>query len=149
MVMPLMVVVVSGVLWTPLPLLSGTQVHAQSTQGNIKKADQLLQQGIQQFKTSQFKAALQSWEQALKLYRQIGNRLGEAQSLGNLGLAYDALGQYEKAISFHQQSLDIERQIGNRLGEAQSLGNLGLAYDALGQYEKSDLLPPADSRNIA
>ncbi|MGR3278714.1 CHAT domain-containing protein [Acaryochloris marina NIES-2412] len=137
MLMPLMAVVTSGVLWTPLPLLSGAQVYAQVTQGNSKKADQIFQQGIQQYKTSQFRAALQSWELALKLYRQIGDRQGEANSLGNLGNAYDSLGQYKKAISFHQQHLDISRQIGDRQGEANSLGNLGNAYHSLGQYKKA------------
>ena len=74
------------------------------------------------------KKAISFHQKSLDIKRQIGNRLGEAQSLGNLGNVYNALGQYEKAISFHQKSLDIKRQIGNRLGEAQSLGSLGIAY---------------------
>ncbi|WP_353122691.1 tetratricopeptide repeat protein [Planktothrix agardhii] len=42
---------------------------------------------------------MQSGEQALTIYRQIGYRQGEACSLGNLGLAYNSLGQYQKAIA--------------------------------------------------
>ncbi|MGR3278719.1 tetratricopeptide repeat protein, partial [Acaryochloris marina NIES-2412] len=117
-----------GLLNYPGITLSGAKVHAQSTQDDNKTADQLLQQGRQQAKTSQFRAALQSWEQSLKLYRQIGNRLGEAKSLNNLGIAYYSLGQYQKAISFLQQTLDISREIGNREIEANALGNLGSAY---------------------
>ncbi|GDZ96297.1 TPR repeat-containing protein [Planktothrix agardhii CCAP 1459/11A] len=101
------------------------------------EADRLLEQGNQQNAISQFREALQSWEQALTIYREIGNRQGEANSLGNLGIAYDSLGQYQKAIDFHQQYLEISREIGDRLGEAASLGNLGNAYDSLGQYQKA------------
>ena len=101
------------------------------------EADRLLEQGKQQFNISQFREALQFWEQALTIYLEIGDRLGEANSLGNLGLAYYSLGQYQKAIAFHQQSLEIEREIGNRQGEANSLGSLGTAYYSLGQYQKA------------
>jgi len=100
-------------------------------------AEDLLNQGIEQYQKSQFREALASWEQALALYREIGYRRGEASSLGNLGLAYQSLGQYQRAIDFHEQSLTIAREIGDRQGEASSLGNLGLAYYSLGQYQKT------------
>ncbi|MEP6580652.1 tetratricopeptide repeat protein [Microcoleus vaginatus GB2-A3] len=101
------------------------------------EADRLFEQGIQQFNITQFREALQSWEQALTIYREIGYRQGEANSLGNLGNAYDSLGQYHRAIEFHEQSLEIEREIGNRQGEANSLGDLGIAYKSLGQYQRA------------
>ena len=102
-----------------------------------KEADRLLQQGIQQYQTSQFREALQSWEQALQIYREIKNRQGEANALGNLGIAYYSLGQYQKAIEYQQQSLAIAREIKDRSREAASLGNLGVVYDSLGQYQKA------------
>ena len=101
------------------------------------EADRLFQRGIEQYQTSQFEAALQSWQQALQLYRQIKDRQGEGQSLGNLGLAYFSLGKYPKAIDYQQQRLGIARQIKDRQGEGQSLGNLGLAYHALGNYGRA------------
>ncbi|MEG4277477.1 CHAT domain-containing tetratricopeptide repeat protein [Microcoleus sp. MON1_C1] len=101
------------------------------------EADRLLQQGIQQYKISQFREALHSWEQALTIYREIGNRQEEANSLGNLGNAYYSLGQYHRAIAFHEQSLEIKREIGDRQGEAISLGSLGNAYYSLGQYHRA------------
>ncbi len=110
---------------------------AQGVDAKKAEADKLLQQGIQQFQTSQFREALQSWEQALQIYREIKNRQGEANSLGSLGAAYYSLGQYARAIEYHQQSLAIKKEIGDRQGEASSLGNLGLAYRSLGQYQKA------------
>ena len=109
------------------------------TQNDPRKAeaDKLLQQGIEQFQISQFTAALQSWQQALIIYRQIKDRQGEGQSLGSLGNAYRNLGDYTKAIEYQSSSLAIAREIKDRLGEGQSLGNLGNAYDALGDYTKA------------
>jgi CHAT domain-containing protein/tetratricopeptide (TPR) repeat protein len=101
------------------------------------EADRLFEQGNQEYKISQFREALQSWEQALTIYRDIGNRQGEANSLGNLGSAYQALGQFDKAIEFDEQSLNIEREIGNCQGEATCLGNLGNAYLSLGQFHRA------------
>ncbi|GAB4202549.1 MAG: hypothetical protein Fur006_56170 [Coleofasciculaceae cyanobacterium] len=101
------------------------------------EADQLLQQGIQQFNTSQFEAAKQSWQQALIIYREIKDRKGEGNALGNLGVAYDSLGDYAKAIDYHQQSLAILREIKDRKGEGTVLGNLGIAYKSLGEYAKA------------
>ena len=112
-------------------------VQAQTNQDHKAEADRLLTLGIQQFKISQFEAAMQSWQQALTIYRKIKDHLGEGQSLGNLGVAYHSLGQYNKAIEFHLQGLAITQEIKDRLGEGQSLGNLGVAYHSLSQYDKA------------
>ena len=101
------------------------------------EADRLLQQVIEQAKTGQFTAALQSWQQALQIYREIKDRKGEGISLGNLGLAYLSLGDYPKAIDYYQQSLAIAREIKDRQGEGISLRNLGNAYHSLGDYPKA------------
>ncbi|MBD2208718.1 tetratricopeptide repeat protein [Nostoc linckia FACHB-104] len=113
------------------------RVLAQTSTDRKAEADRLFQQGIEQYQTSQFEAALKSWQQALIIYRQIKDRKGEGNALNNLGLAYYALGDYTKAIDYHQQSLAIAREIKDRQGEGQSLGNLGLAYYALGDYTKA------------
>jgi CHAT domain-containing protein len=96
------------------------------------EAERLFEQGNQQYKISQFREALQSWEQALTIYREIGDRKGEAASLGSLGNAYYSLGQFDRAIEFHEQCLEISREIAFRQGEANSLGNLGNCYESLG-----------------
>jgi CHAT domain-containing protein/uncharacterized glyoxalase superfamily protein PhnB len=101
------------------------------------EADRLFEQGNQQDDISQFREALQSWEQALTIYLEIGYRQGEANSLGNLGHAYKSLGQYDKAIEFYQQCLEISREIGYRQGEAHSLSSLGIAYGSLGQFHRA------------
>ncbi|MBD2353120.1 tetratricopeptide repeat protein [Tolypothrix sp. FACHB-123] len=126
---------------TPINFSPGTpgesRVLAQTPQARKAEADRLLDQGVQQYQTSQFEVALRSWQQALIIYREIKDRKGEGNALGNLGLAYYSLGDYPKAIEYHQQHLEIAKEIKDRLGEGAALGNLGIAYYALGDYPKA------------
>jgi hypothetical protein len=50
---------------------------AQTSNARKAEAEQLLKQGLQQFKSSQFQAALHSAQQALTIYRQIGDKVKE------------------------------------------------------------------------
>ncbi|MEG4426873.1 MULTISPECIES: CHAT domain-containing tetratricopeptide repeat protein [unclassified Microcoleus] len=109
---------------------------AQTTDARQLEADRLIQQGIQQRRTSQFQAALNSWQQALQIYRALKNRVGEGAALFNVGVAYLNLGDSAKAIEYSQQYLGLAREIKNRQVEGIALGNLGLAYLALGNYPK-------------
>ena len=52
------------------------------------EADRLFNQGLEEFYRSQYRQGLQSWQQALTIYREIGDRQGEGTALGNLGNAY-------------------------------------------------------------
>jgi tetratricopeptide (TPR) repeat protein len=70
-------------------------------------------------------------------YRRLGDRRGEGNALGNLGLAHVNLGNTRKAIEFYEEALAIHREIGDRRGESNSLGNLGVAYSALGYSRKA------------
>ncbi|HBK66171.1 MAG TPA: hypothetical protein DD000_22450, partial [Cyanobacteria bacterium UBA11166] len=83
-----------GIDWQFLPQ---SQVLAQTPEELKAQADELFEQGNQQYQISQFEAALQSWQEALIIYQKINDRQGEGQSLGNLGIAYHALGDYTKA----------------------------------------------------
>jgi CHAT domain-containing protein len=119
------------------PDLALMTVQAETTQDRKAEAVRLFEQGDKQYQTSQFQAALQSWQQALIIYQQIKDRKGEVASLNGLGNTYRNLGKYQKAIDFHQQSLEIARQIGDRNGEARALNGLGIAYQVLGKYDKA------------
>lgn len=112
---------------------------AQKSINNPQKAeaDRLLNQGIQQYQTNHFETALKLLQQALIIYREIRDRQGEGQSLGNLGNVYLNLGDYTKAIEYQQYSLAILREINNEQGEGQSLGDLGIVYLHLGDYTKA------------
>ncbi|MEG4067413.1 CHAT domain-containing protein [Microcoleus sp. Pol11C2] len=121
-------------LTTPDSLLPAI---AQTTDARKAEGDRLMKQGMQQSQTGQLRAALNSWQQALQIYRTIKNRLGEALALNFLGGAYRSLGNSAKAIEYLQQSLAIARSIQDRPSEGFAMGNLGVAYYSLGNYAKA------------
>ncbi|MEH2454852.1 CHAT domain-containing protein, partial [Nostoc sp.] len=81
--------------------------------------------------------ALEFYNQALPIFRAVGDRSGEALTLNNIGLVYDNLGQKQKALEFYNQALPISRAVGDRSGEALTLNNIGVVYDNLGQKQKA------------
>jgi tetratricopeptide (TPR) repeat protein len=69
----------------PQSKITYSQALAQTPPEWKAQADQLLRQGNEQSQTSQFEVAKQAWQQALTLYPEIGDRVGEEQTLNNLG----------------------------------------------------------------
>ncbi|MFM5984259.1 MAG: Fis family transcriptional regulator, partial [Sphaerospermopsis kisseleviana] len=111
-----------------LPVLfQVSQVLAQTPADRKAEADRLLQQGIEQFQTSQFTAALQSWQQALIIYRQIKDRDGEARALSFQGGAYMVLGDKANGIASFKQALAIAKEINNQDLEKMAEEGLQLA----------------------
>ena len=55
--------------------------------------------------------AIDYYEQALTISREIGDRRGEGNRLGNLGNAYADLGRVEKAIDYLEQARTIFAEI--------------------------------------
>jgi tetratricopeptide (TPR) repeat protein len=110
---------------------------AQTAQSAKVEADRLLQAGIQAYQAGKTTEALATFQQALLLFRQIGDRVNEWRSLGWMGGIYNRLGQLPKALELQQQALSITQQIGDRSGTGNSLNNIGFIYDRLGQYAKA------------
>ena len=71
---------------------------------------------------------------------QRGDRLGEANSLGNLGIIARLRGDLAEAERLNRESLAITREVGDRVGEANSLGNLGGIVFLRGDVEAERLL---------
>jgi CHAT domain-containing protein/Tfp pilus assembly protein PilF len=100
-------------------------------------ADRLFYQGLEQCQSSDLNAALQSWQQALIIYREICDCYGEGSSLKNLGGVYFSLEQYQQAIEYYQQSAAINWEIDNRTEVVIVLNILGIAYCNLGYYQQA------------
>ena len=98
-----------------LPVLfQVSQVLAQTPAARQAEADRLFMQGNEQYQTSQFTAALQSWQQALIIYREIKDRQGEGKALTGLGITYLELGDKANAIASFKQVLAIAKEINNQ-----------------------------------
>lgn len=100
-------------------------------------ANQLVLQGVQQWQAGQVEACLQSWQQALQIYRKIQHRQGEGSVLENLGTAYLELKDYQKAADVLLQSLGIARSLQNQYVEKNVLFKLGRAYRLLNNHARA------------
>ncbi|MDY7022562.1 MAG: CHAT domain-containing protein, partial [Cyanobacteriota bacterium] len=109
------------------------------------KAEQLLQQGIQQFKISQLREALQSWQEALEIYREIGDRKREADALANLIQAYFYLGQFDIGARGRTPATVVNVPSPEQL--AKQTANLRQLHDLLIQ-PIADLLPTDPSEKV-
>ncbi|HEY9692395.1 MAG TPA: CHAT domain-containing protein [Oculatellaceae cyanobacterium] len=117
--------------------LPKSQVLAQSVSDQRSEADRLYQQGKQQVQKSQYQAALQSFEQALKVYRQIKARSSEALTINYIALAENQLGNHLKALDLYQQALTIFKELDDRWNEGTTLNNLGIAYVNMSRYNQA------------
>lgn len=81
--------------------------------------------------------AIEYYEQALAIAREIHDQRNESNWLGNLGLAYRNLGETQRAVEYFEQALKISRETHNRRDEGIHLGNLGSAYHMLGEVHRA------------
>ncbi|MFN7974598.1 MAG: tetratricopeptide repeat protein [Acidobacteriota bacterium] len=68
--------------------------------------------------------ALPLFEQALAIFREVGELRAEGVTLGNIGVCLDTVGRIEEGRQRIAQALAIHRRIGNRRSEAVALGHL-------------------------
>ena len=92
----------------------------------------------------QYSQAVAYHEQALVLFRELGDLVRVADTLSNLGETFRYRGDYRAAISFYQDALTIATEIGYRDGQMVFLSNLGGARVGLGEYEVAE----ADLRRV-
>ena len=76
-------------------------------------------------------------QQALTIWRSIGQKRGLALSLNEMASAQAALGKTKDALASYQEALDIRREIGDRRGLGDTLIDLGNFYDSGGDHEQA------------
>jgi CHAT domain-containing protein len=67
----------------------------------------------------------------------LGDKIGEAIMLSNIGYIYSDLGEKQKALKYYNQSLQIFKQLGNKEEEASLLGSISSIYSALNKYREA------------
>ncbi|MFB2921404.1 CHAT domain-containing protein [Aerosakkonema funiforme] len=110
-----------------------------NSQSPIPNSQQLLQQGREFFQAEQFSQAAEVWQQAAAAFKASGDKLGEAQALNHLSLAYQQLGKLPEAQDAIASSLALIRNSDNNSESgiilAQALNAQGHLQLALGQSE--------------
>ena len=94
--------------------------------------------------TGRSEEAHQAGKRAIAIYRQISNKIGEAQALRELGFVHWTTGDYGTALTYGREALQLHRRLGDIDGEATALHNLAEIYRGLGsprqalmQYEQA------------
>ncbi|MGA9814448.1 MAG: tetratricopeptide repeat protein [Terriglobales bacterium] len=76
-------------------------------------------------------------QQALAIWRSLGQKRGLALSLNEIASAQASLGKTKEALASYQEALDIRREIGDRRGLGDTLIDLGNFFDAGGDHEQA------------
>ncbi|MBP8948641.1 MAG: tetratricopeptide repeat protein [Candidatus Promineofilum sp.] len=71
-------------------------------------------------------AQRETFQQALALAREVGDRRSERRTLNSLGVMEENEGNYEAARAYFEESLALGRAIGDRTGIGTVLGNMGV-----------------------
>ena len=104
------------------PGLPATHADALSDLGRVRRI------------AGSYSAAAEALEPALRIYRQLGKRFGEAVVLLELGEVRYLIGDHLGAADVQEPALEIFRQIGDRRGEAAALNGLGRVRFMTGDY---------------
>ena len=76
-------------------------------------------------------------QQALDLYRALGDRRSEMEVLGFMGYAYLGAGENSKAIDALNQTISIARKLKDENAEYTANSNLASIYEAIGEDDKA------------
>jgi DNA-binding SARP family transcriptional activator/tetratricopeptide (TPR) repeat protein len=77
--------------------------------------------------------AIDNYQRALRLCREVEWLEGQSAALGNLGNVYWRSGRLEEAAAKYAEGLELDRAIGWVAGQSVKLGNLANVYRSLGR----------------
>ena len=81
--------------------------------------------------------AVEKFESALPLWRELGDRMQEGKTIHLIGLTYANLTEMAKAMEYYNRALPIRREVGDRRGEGETLNNIATTYWWLGDQQKA------------
>ncbi|MBK8585998.1 MAG: tetratricopeptide repeat protein [Bacteroidetes bacterium] len=88
----------------------------------------LKQMGIAFYLQGKYIDAVNHWQQALEVYKSIGDKVGVANMLSNQGAVYFNQGDDAKSLQLHLQSLKMSEEVNDTLRIVTSLTNIGSIY---------------------
>ena len=105
----------------------------------VARATILNQRGTTLWNIGKLEQSIESYAEALVIYRAIGMQRNEARALNNMGIVFAALGEYEEALAHYKSALKIDQALGERSGLALKLGNIGQCYSDLGDLDRAEI----------
>jgi tetratricopeptide (TPR) repeat protein len=104
----------------------------------VTRATILNQRGTTLWNIGKLEQSIESYAEALVIYRAVGMARHEARALNNMGIVFAALGEYEEALAHYKSALKIDQALGERSGLALKLGNIGQCYADIGDSDRAE-----------
>lgn len=101
----------------------GTQLDFQKGVGYAYKS-----LGMVYYFVGNYLGAATNWQEALKIFRSIDHKQGEANMLNNLGAINNNEGDDSKALELYLESLAVAEEIGDKVRVYTAQQNIGLIY---------------------
>lgn len=87
-----------------------------------------------------YQASVQNLTLAVRLFRELGERWGEAEALRTMGVNELFLGDFQQAQTLLADSLTIWQELDHTQGIAETTTNLGLVAQHRGKYKEAEAL---------
>jgi CHAT domain-containing protein/Tfp pilus assembly protein PilF len=81
--------------------------------------------------------SLEFFKKALPLWRESGDREGQALTLLNFGYTYSDVGEMKEALDHYEQALNLWTSSGNQRGRGMTLTAIGRLYSRMGESQKA------------
>jgi adenylate cyclase len=115
-----------------------TRVLAEAIEYRPGLALALKHMGIGYYLQGNYLEAVRTWREAMAVFKEIGDKTGEANILSNMGAAYFNQGDEANSLDLHLQSLKISEEINDTLRIVTSLNNIGGIYqNKTSQHDKA------------
>lgn len=102
-----------------------------------EKANALRNLGVTHYYLTNYRQAIEYYEQALQLYKQLDDKDGIGSTLNNSGLILESQGDFSGALKRYLEASTIFSKIDNKKKLALSYTNIGNIYYSLGRYDKA------------
>jgi CHAT domain-containing protein/Tfp pilus assembly protein PilF len=110
-----------------------------------EQAERLIARGIDEERRGRPAAALEHFQEALRLARRAGAELSEARALDHCGYVSWNLGEIDTASTFYEQALEKWSRVGSHPGRLQTLQSFARLHLLIGEPARAiDLLREAE-----
>ena len=106
--------------------------------GLTQRAAVLNSRGTSLWSMGRLEDAIESFAEALIIYRTLRVTRQETIVLSNMGVIFSALGEYEEALAHYKSSLQLTQTMGDRASVALKLANIGQTYADVGDFERAE-----------
>ena len=116
-----------------------TRIHQALKQANwdIRQLIAPTDLGVAQLNAGDARGALAVRDEAVAIAREVADRYGEMDALGNLGLASVSAGQPQRALQIFEHLRAYAHDAGDCVVEKLALSQLGLACSQLGDHAQA------------